>query len=220
MSHRHDLFTLVHKAIRVRLFETIRRLGGADFARDPEAPAAIAYLRETIVMLREHAGLEDRRVFPLLAARVPEVASQLGADHARDHALFGAIEHLTAELERAPLGARAALGQQLYRAFVDFAIDSLRHMRDEETRAAPALWAHYSDAELAAATARLQADLSPERSAVWLAHMLPAMTLGERIQLLGGIRAAAPAPVFARIAAVSAQALGVDGWAEVEREMR
>ena len=56
---RTDFYTVVHKALRKRLFEAVVLAGTTDYA-DPVERARLAHtVGEVVTMLREHAGPTD-----------------------------------------------------------------------------------------------------------------------------------------------------------------
>jgi hypothetical protein len=64
---------------------------------------------------------------------------------------------------------------------------------------------------------RLVASLPPEENLFTLRWMIPAMTPAERLQVLGGMQAHAPAPAFAAALDVVQPHLDLRGWAKLSR---
>jgi hypothetical protein len=88
------------------------------------------------------------------------------------------------------------LSLKLYRHLALFVAENFQHMHVEETVHNAALWAHYSDAELAALHGRLMASLAPRELLDTARWMLPALSPVERAGLLRGMKAEAPPQAF------------------------
>ena len=89
--------------------------------------------------------------------------------------------------------------QQLYLELASFTGAYLQHQDLEERVVNPALEAAIGAEALLAIDAALVASIPPQEMADTLAVMLPAMNVEDRVELLAGIRADAPAEVFAGV---------------------
>jgi hypothetical protein len=184
---RTDFFTFIHKAIRLRLFEAIVRLGRADLDDPATAASVLPDLRRLLRWLLEHSGHEDRFVLPLLRTCAPDVADRQTADHG---GIDDALHALLRQLDDPPPGL------ELYRALNRFAAACLTHLDDEETRLSPLLWERHREDDLAAAMAAFNASRTPEQALSDLALMLPALAPSERRALLGRLP---PPPVLTAV---------------------
>src|SRR6516165_4856007 len=92
-TNRYDIYTGFHKLLRSRLYEASVRLGRADFATDGDAGEALAFVRETLAILVDHAAKEDAHVRRLLHAFDAGLAAELDAAHA-------SLEDEMADLDR------------------------------------------------------------------------------------------------------------------------
>lgn len=193
---RLDLYASIHKALRAAMADALLTLGRCD-TQDPVEVSAMAHtLRELLHFCEQHVAHEDRFMHPALHARAPGVSDHAADDH------HGHLEHiamlraeLEALLERAP-SRREAAALALYRRLSLFVAENFEHMLIEETRHNAALWAHYSDAELAALHDALVASIPPQEMMATLRWLVPYMAHGERCALLADMRAHAPAPAF------------------------
>ncbi|MBU4508325.1 MAG: hypothetical protein KJ740_18180, partial [Gammaproteobacteria bacterium] len=93
--------------------------------------------------------------------------------------------------------------------------DNLQHMHVEETRHNAALWSAYTDAELHAIHDALVATIEPADMMQVMRWMLPQMHALERLQVLGGMRQGAPAPVFQAVLDVVQPHLSPRDWAKL-----
>jgi hypothetical protein len=219
MQTRIDLFGVIHKTLRARLFDLCLEVARADFSNPSEVRIALETYRRTLGELREHHDHEDTFVEPALRAREPAVSALIAEQHAAANAALAELDALVAALEIATVDERPAIGTRLCARYQRFLIDYLEHLDHEETVVNGALWKHFTDGELMALRGRLQASISPARFAQWLEIMLPAINFDERAALLRDIKASAPEPAFAAAAAVAARVLGSSGWAALRARL-
>jgi hypothetical protein len=199
---RVDLYGTVHKGLRARLFDTGVELARCDFASRPEARVALDAYRRTVAFLREHHAHEDEHLEPMLAKLPAGILAIVTEQHAVADAALAELDAL----------ADAGDGAGLLARYQRFLVDYLAHMQEEETVVMPALWAHFSDAELGELRGRIQGSIPPARFLEWMELMLPAINLEERTGMLGGMKANAPPPVFEAASAVAARVLGTAAW--------
>lgn len=210
---RHDMYAFIHKALRAFMADTLLRLGRMDLADAREVDATLRQARELLDLCRVHLDDENRFVHPALEACVPGSAARITGEHVHhedDIALLleqiDMVEHLRVD------GSADEAASRLYRWFAVFAGDNFRHMDYEEREHNAVLWTHYSDAQLQAIEGALVASLPPQVNALALRWMLPSISHAERVQLLGGIRANAPAPAFEGALALARAQLDAHDW--------
>lgn len=185
---RVDLFTTVHKGLRVLLFRATRLVARTEFAHEHECRDAVVTTTELVEWLDEHSTHEDAVVMPRLHALAPELHSALAAEHSRVEGSALVVKRLLPRFDGADASQRIALGIRLHRRLGRLTAEHLQHMEREETEANRVLWAHCSDAELAAMRGRILASIAPARMAAWMAIVLPAANPAERVGMLGGLR--------------------------------
>lgn len=210
---RPNYFNNIHKAIRAGLFEISLQVARADFG-DPQAAAdAGRSVVELMDFLDEHAGHEQRFVFPQLASFAPILATELEAEHIELEGLQSEIRTL-AHRAHGPSGEdREEAGRLLARWFALLVSGQLRHLDREETEANAAAWANRTDVELASIQGRMQAAMSPESRDRLARRMLPALNVGEQTELLSGARRTLPASAFGALVALAREILGPERWA-------
>ncbi len=199
MSLRYDFYGPIHKGLRLGASRLLPRIGSLDIADPATTAALIADLRDFLALASAHLVHEDREINGMLRAHAPEIAERLDDDHTDHEATFEALEQLIAGLEGAASDRRAAALRALYLRFTTYLADDMLHMSREEEIALPVFHAHFSDAELAAAEARIIAALPPEKLFRYLRLMLPAATPQDRVAFLRDIQAGAPAEAFKAI---------------------
>ena len=155
-----DLFHNVHKGIRHALFDAAFALGrGDDDARER--------LRNALHFTAHHGHNEDALLVPLLAARLPSVATRMRLAH---EAIDGMLHRLRRDLD-----GDTSLAA-LYARTCGFTYKYLEHIAEEEELIDPALRAAYRDEDLAFIGRESMARTSPEDARMMLTLMLPSLT--------------------------------------------
>jgi hypothetical protein len=216
---RHDLYRPIHKALRVALFDTARRLGALD-ADDPRDLAqTLGQIERLLALLAGHLKHENDFLHTAIEARRPGGAQRSADDHREHLDSLDALADEVAALRRAPPAERDRLAGRLYQQLNRFVAENLEHMQFEETQNSAALWALYSDDELAALHERLVASIEPQELMEVLGWMARALNTAELGGLFQGMRAKAPPAAFeAALAAARAQ-LGDTRWARLARSL-
>jgi hypothetical protein len=211
---RYNMYGFIHKALRSFMSDTLLRLGRLDVADAAQTDAALAQARELLALCRSHLEHENRFVHPALEACEPGSASRIAGEHVHHEEdialLLGQVDAV--EAARRDAAACEAAADRLYRHMAVFVGDNFAHMDYEEREHNATLWTHYSDAQLHAIEGAIVASLTPATSAASMRWMLPAINHGERVQLLRGMRANAPAPVFDGTLALARERLEERDW--------
>jgi hypothetical protein len=198
-----DLYRDIHKGIRHELFAVTEAVGRVDPADDAAVEATAGRLRNLVALLISHAEHEDTFVQPVIEAKLPALATVIAEDHPRLERAMASIEVVADRAVDAAPPERRRFVHMLYLAMASFTGDYLAHQSFEEVEVAPALSAVVPADELLAIDQAIVASIPPEQMGVALSVMLPAMNVDDRSELLGGIRAAAPADVFAQVMALA-----------------
>lgn len=189
-AERDDLFTYIHKGLRLALFDLTVQAGRTDWAD----PAQVTGLGERwhglLKLLREHGSHEDQHILRLLDPHDP-VATEPTADQHRD--LDDLLDDLAERFEKALAAPDAAAGLGLYRDLARFVAAYLTHMHDEETRVMARIWQCCTEEEIAGARQRFMADTSPQAQALSIEYMLPALDRPTRQMLVARLGDAPPA---------------------------
>lgn len=189
---RFDLYTHVHKAVRVLLFDALTTVGRTDFSNESEIPALAATVRRTLRLTRSHAEHEDREIHPLLHRLAPELAAELEAGHNRFDGIDQELESCLERIANSPAAVRVSLGRRMHEMLGALVADHLHHMVLEESRASRVLWAHFTDEELMAVQGRVVGSMPAAELNEWVERMLPAGNATERAQLSAALEGAAP----------------------------
>ncbi len=202
-----DLYRDIHKGIRADLFAVTGEAGRLDPADRAGRHALAGHVHATVDLLVSHAEHEDVHVDPTLEQHHPALSEQIGADHAVLDARLLDLAALADETVDATAAEQAGRVHRLYLDLASFTAAYLAHQDLEERVVMPALAAAVGIEDLLAINAAIVGSIPPEQMAASLALMLPAMNVEDRTELLGGMRAGAPAEVFEGVWALAGTVL-------------
>jgi hypothetical protein len=212
---RVDLYTLIHKALRALLCETLGAIGRMDASDDAEVAAALGALRRVITLGRHHLHHENQYIHPALEARRRGAACASAKEHTEHEETFERLEALAQHLERSRGAEREAAALELYRELGLHAAKDFVHMHAEETENNAVLWAHYSDAELAGIHRAILASVGPQLLNENLRALAPAVTPSERAALLSGMRGGVPSEEFSGVLELVRSTIGERHWSKL-----
>jgi hypothetical protein len=191
-----DAYRDVHKGIRHDLFALTVRAGTCD-PGSAEARADLARaVRTSVGFLAQHAQHEDRGLQPTIDRVAPDLGERIAAEHPVLEARMDVLVELAGVAAAAPRTEQRARVHQLYLELSSFTSAYLAHQDFEERVVQPALVAAIGTAAAEDLHAALVATIPPAEMGAGLGLMLPAMNVEERVELLRGVQAHAPAPVF------------------------
>ncbi|HET7437489.1 MAG TPA: hemerythrin domain-containing protein [Thermoanaerobaculia bacterium] len=218
MSQRVNLYREVHKGIRAMLSELLRQSGRVDFS-DAEALAKFrAEAHGIFEMLESHAHHEDTFVMPVVREVALQVAQIIESAHVDQEAQLPELLALLDSIDSSAPDA-AHRGHTFVVKLARISGELLLHMSDEEELIMPALHAAFTDDELNAIEQRLLASIPPEKMARFLGWMIPAINGSERVAMLAGMQAGAPAEVFAFVREIARKALTPHEDAALDRAL-
>ena len=206
---RDDLFTLMHKALRLELFGVTTTAAALDWTDDGSVRPFVDRWHALVELLHLHSRHEDRHFFTLAERKAPGATSPLSEQHVVQGRALDAVNDA---VEAAVKGDEAAT---VHRRIAMFVGAYLPHLDTEERQVMPLLWATCSDAELAEVRAGFMAETPPEMGALSMRLMLPAVTPGERAAIVGMVRATAPPPVVDNLLHTAAQVLSPVDYARL-----
>jgi hypothetical protein len=189
----------IHKGIRAELFDVTLTAGRVDPTDAAAKSALAAHVGTVVELLVSHAAHEDDAVQPEIEIHLPDVAVKIATDHERLEARMADLGVLARESVDAIGSAQRDITQFLYLELASFTSDYLEHQNVEERVVMPGLQRAIGSEALGVIHGKIVASIPPAQMASSLAIMLPAMNVDDRAELLGGVRAGAPAEVFAGI---------------------
>jgi len=213
---RHDIYAMIHKALRAAMADAMLAAGRLDAGDSREITDTVVRIDALVELCELHLEKENTYVHPAMEARCPGSTRRIANEHVDHEAAFARLRRRLDALARAPLSMRETAARDLYLELCLFVGENLVHMHEEETTHNAVLWDSYSDAELVALEDTIKAHLTPGQMQQALRWMLPAMTPAERAGMLKQVRSAAPPPVFSGMLAAARAHLDADGFRKLE----
>ena len=195
-SERHNSFNLVHKGLRVFLYDTATQLQRADLSSE-KSIEVIHHIELLLRLFESHAHNEDTYFNTPLEQVNPSVARLFEAEHQEDHRLSIVIDNLIHSWKKATnADKRKETGRLLFYAFNEFIAFNLYHMNKEEIQLNEALWKEYSDDSIRATEQALVQSIPPDKMAMYAQWMLKGNNDEDLRKWLTEVRDHAPAEVF------------------------
>ena len=215
-----DLYRNIHKAIRSELFSAILAAGELD-ASDAGARADFASRTTGLVdLLVSHAEHEDGAIGPALEIHLPLLAELIETDHHRLDARIASLHDMA--VSAVDLRGAAQQREAIHRVYLElasFTSEYLEHQDVEERELMPQLEAAIGVEACVAIHGAILSSIPPQEMAQSLAIMLPRLNIDDRTEMLGGMRAEAPAEVFAGVWALTGSVLTESDYADLGRRL-
>lgn len=214
---RHDLYRVIHKALRAILADTLVRVGRIDVDDTTDLEPALEQLTQALDFLVDHLRHEDDFVHPAIESRRPGGSERAHEEHA-DH--LEAVARLRRDgdaLRTAPARERFGHAHRLYLDLARLIAETFEHLQHEESTLSPLLWTLYSDAELGAIHDRLIATMSPPDVLFALRWTLPAISPAERAELVASMKTAMPPEALTSVLALVREHLDGPGCSKLAR---
>ncbi len=213
---RVDLYSGIHKALRLFMTDTLLRVGRLDTGDADELAATLAQLRALLELCRSHVAHENEFVHAAIEARRPGASQRIAAEHVEHLDAIAALEAEVAALAALP---REPAAQRLYRHLARFVGENFEHMHVEESSHNATLWSLYSDAELTEIHQRIVAAVDPAEMGLVLRWMVPAMSPAERAGMLGEMQRQMPPEAMRGVIDTVRPHLNDSAWAKLARAL-
>ncbi len=214
---RFNLYAGIHKALRAFMTDTLLTVGRADPGDAADVNHAATRVGELMDLCASHVAHENNFVHPALEARCPGVCGPVAQDHSSHLHHIAHLRDAARSLLKTEASEREPALQALYLALALFVADNFQHMHTEETVHNSALWAACSDAELIGIHDALLATIPQAEMMLVMRWMLPQLSAPERLAVMQGMRAGAPAPVFEGMLTGTQGLLSQRDWAKLAR---
>ena len=146
---RANFYTLIHKAIRFKLYDYSIELGKVDLNTEEDVQRLQEQFLTIKDLLEHHSYHEDTYLHPFMKKYLPEEVALIEGDH----------EHLDADLEALNNWAtrlrdekdskeKQTIWNEFYLQYNDFVASFVKHLHLEEYVAMPKLWPLCTDEEL------------------------------------------------------------------------
>jgi iron-sulfur cluster repair protein YtfE (RIC family) len=210
-----DLYRDIHKGIRSELFAIVGRAGSVDPNHRSDVLDLVAHVSDVHALLEAHAHHEDATIQPVLERELPDLAERIERDHLQLDRTIGRIADIAATLDVGATSAR----RDTHRLYLDlgrFTSEYLVHIDIEERVLMPALEDAIGTDAAFELNATIVGSIEPADMVTSLALMLPAMNVEDRVDLLGGMRAGAPADVFGGVVDLAGSVLRTDDFRSLQ----
>lgn len=200
-----SLVVTPHKGIRYAFAQISMVAGNTDYTDKAEVAKLKAQLEEFGDLLEEHANTENEFVLKALEARMPGSADHDTEDHEHlEETQTKLLEKLDGILQSwfTPDQARQ-VGYSFYQDLSQLHAAHLEHMLEEEQVTQVLMWTHFTDEEMLDIHHQIIQHIPPAKMLAWMKYILPALNHEERLGLLKGLQAGAPAPFFEQVMSVA-----------------
>ena len=206
MSKKVDLYTFIHKAQRVHLFNLAIKIGRADLSDEIAMHSIELELKDMIARLKAHSIHEDTLIHPLFR----ELGNQIAViDEEHDD--------LGKELQKLEYILDHKQWDKLYPELNRFISSYLAHQDEEEMMQEQILWKHFDNARLGAVMTAFQASRSPAQKKDDLNFLIPGLNIHELTAIFQGMKTSAPAPAFEAACQIAQMHLGPNMWTALQR---
>jgi len=217
---RYNIFNLIHKALRFKLYHTAVTLQQTHFADTDEAAIAFEQLNEVINAFEQHGHHEDRILMPVIVLFQPATIASFEKDHIDDRRMGEDLQHLQNMYHAAQnTNERLITGSAITRSFVDYMIFNLQHMQREETDLNQLLWENFTDEEILKINDQIVASIPPQEMAVSARWFMQAINSNEVTNWLIAVKQTAPEHVFAGLFELTETCLPEAGRTKVQDEV-
>ncbi len=218
-SSRHNIYSVIHKALRAFMTDTLLKIGRMDVTDAAERAEAIAQLHRLLAMCSSHLHHENEFIHAAIEAARPRGAARTTEDHRHHERAIAGLRDEVAGFEAAPAELLPALARQLYLSLSAFVAENFTHMITEEVENHATLIEAYDEGQVLALEQRLVASLSPEEKFTAMSWMIPHINANERAFLLGGLKRHAPREVFEAVLGLARDRLGQRDFYKLERAL-
>lgn len=178
-------YRFVHKALRREMFNMLHAAGSLDAANTVERETLVAEVERLLALCADHLAHENQFLHAPLREHLPRTVVPFDDDHAEHLASIDALRLLLQQVRDASDEA-GALAYELYLRLTQFVGENLAHMAEEECTMTRALWAHFTDAEIAGFIEAIHATLSPQEIELFMQGLAQSLNASELAQLHGG----------------------------------
>jgi hemerythrin-like domain-containing protein len=207
-----DLFTQVHKALRLTMYETGRDLQRLDCSNSALVKKIIAEIKQLLSMMNVHGNHEDNLVFINIERHTQNgKIKDLYKQHYVLNGVADSINDLLDNIERTWEPEKTKeLCLELNSLYNEYLGLQIKHLNDEEKYILPLTFEFLNDKELAEIRVQIQKSYSEEEYRIWIAWFIKALSIYELTGLIEGIKHEAPTHVFESIIITAKEILTTD----------
>lgn len=217
---RFNGFQLIHKALRLMLFETGTSLQRNDFLNSEQTVPLMDRLKTILGYYEDHARHENTFILPQVAKQNPDFIKDFESDHEADHRLVQQLLSNISKWEQAGSDEeKIEAGKQIFYGFNEFTAFNLYHMNKEEKVLNTEIWKHFSDEEIMGWSQKIIQSIPVEKLMAQNHWMFRAISAGEALLMLQGVAKMAPPEVAHEYQKIAEQELLPEQWELVKRNL-
>lgn len=193
---RYDIYAHIHRALRASMATTLIETGRVDPGCNEAVERQLQSIDALLVLCSDHLEHENTYIHAAMEARRPGASHKTASDHDQHVAMIGLLTRDIERVRTATGAERQGRLQSLYQHLSSFVAENFEHMLIEESYNNAVLWDHYSDDEIRQIEGALVTSIPPDKNAIILQLMLPAIPQPERVEMLRHLRVAMPPDAF------------------------
>jgi Hemerythrin HHE cation binding domain len=225
-----DLLTPIHKAIRAMIYDLGGHLQTTDFSDPTTSAPILADLKHdfasgvsrdcVLSMVHAHVRDEDTYVYPRVRPFDASGVDLLIDEHREVADRLVVVARMADEVVTAgdPV-QRIEAGRRVNREANEFFAFFLGHMNREEASIGPVLQDHFTNEEIRRLRGEILRAMPPDRFAVLLRWMLPALNVQELGDFLADLKRTAPPEFLRLVRGIAAANVDPDRWHAVKTQL-
>lgn len=196
-----DLFTPVHKALRLMLYETGSELQRLDCSDSLSVKKIVADIKQLLSMMNVHGNHEDNLIFINIERYTQN--DRIKDLYKQHHVLNGVADSINDILDiiestRKPEKTKE-LCFELNSLYNEYLGMQIKHLNDEEKYILPLTYEFLNDKELTEIRSQIQKSFSPDEYRIWAAWFIKSLSMDELAGFITGAKTSSPALVFENI---------------------
>lgn len=207
---------VVHKGLRMLLFDTARQLQQADFADAEECAAATERVGFVVDIFKSYSHSWVNHVLRVVVVHEPSVSSYFPPTQLEGHTIEQNLCKLLSVCKNAnTIPARTSAAEEMTKSFVQFVGFNLQRMDLEEQVVSPLLWLYHTEVALQRLTLKMAQAISPTDTLLFSHWLMLGLNNAELITWLKETRQSAPVAVFKSLLVTAETALTPERWTVV-----
>jgi hypothetical protein len=218
MMKRYNLYTLIHKAIRAQMCQTLTLLGQVNDTSADSINLVLQQLTDLLQFCHGHLQHENDFVHSALINAGHMQPLQTAEDHLLHVQEIEALQH-SIQAVSAASGPVTEQLNKLYQQLSLFIAENFNHMLVEETANMALLWQYYAEEDIIAIEHAIVQSIPPLQRMQTTIMMLKYINQSERLLMLGALKCQLPAEAFLLVmASLKTELLPAD-WQQLDSNL-
>lgn len=177
IGERFQLYTVIHKYIRVEINNITKLAGSCDFLNRNQYENFVSEFKKLVTTLDNHAEREDTHFHPLLKNINSDLLDPLEKEHSHLDAMVKSLQKELTNIKTRDDSHR------FYLNLLQFQTAYFNHLDNEETQIMPELHAHFDDTKLRQVNGQLLQTIPRDENVAVMKKMLPVLNHQERVEI-------------------------------------